>query len=111
MIVQTAVLIMSVTDTVWRSGRARQQSRRGSAMQIVNDIITCGTYPARYPSARSRAAALDGNDVIDVCETIEHRCHPVFQQNIDLNAGQKTFERKKRRSSEHRVANRPQPHD
>ena len=87
MIVQTRVLISCITNPMLCARGARQQSCRGAAVQVVNDVVTIRAQLAGDPA---RAAVLLRSSVmivIDVWKPIEHRRDPIFQQNVDGACG------------------------
>ena len=47
MIMQTRVLIICVTNAMFRASGARQERRRGAAVQVVDNVVSVGAQPAR----------------------------------------------------------------
>ena len=110
-IVQARVLIMFEADAMLRAGCARQKRRRRAAVQVVNNVVMRRAQLARGAGASSRAIPRKRNYSINQTRPVQHGRDPVFQQNVDLRAGQEAPQGKKRGRHQHGIANRAQAHD
>ena len=88
---QARVLIRPMTDAMLCARGAREKCCRGSAVQVVNDVVTIGAQLPGNSRARGSAFSFQGDDVVHVWKSVEHGRHPVFQQNIDGRVRQKSF--------------------
>src|SRR5438105_15879023 len=64
-IVQSRVLIMSVSHAVWGAASARQEARSRSAVQVVNNVITGAMKVARDARPRRIAVTRNRHNAID----------------------------------------------
>ena len=88
---QARVLIGLVTDAMFCASSTRQQRRGGAAVEVVNDVVVVGAELTGNARARRSALAFESDDIIRVRKSIEHRRHPVFEQNVDARVRQKSF--------------------
>src|SRR5688572_10083202 len=96
-IVQLRVLISLVADAMPRSTCARQKSCGGSAVKVVDHVVTSCSYLPCNARSRYEAAAIENHDVVEVWMIVEHGRDPVFHQNVDLSAWQEASQREERR--------------
>ena len=68
-----------------------------------------GAQLARNSRARRGALFRNRDYPIDKIKSIKNRCHPIFQQHVDLRLRKKSPQRKQRRRCQDGVTNRPQP--
>src|ERR1044072_9108684 len=108
---QTRVLIIFEADAMLGSRGPRQKRSSRSAVQIVNDVVAVPVKLASDSRPGRGAVAWNSDHSIDQIRSIEDRRDPIFQENIDARLRQKPAQRKQRRRSQNRVANRAQAND
>ena len=80
-------------------------------MQVIDDVVARGAQSPGDKSARFSAPPLDGNHIVNVGKSVEHRRHPVFQKDVDLCRGKKSFKCMQRWSRKDSIADRAKPDD
>ena len=91
MVMQARVLIRLITDAMFGARSSRYERCRGSAVQVVDNVVPSCPQQASDTRARGSAASREGDDIIDVWKTVEHRRNPIFKKNVDGCVRQKPF--------------------
>jgi len=92
-----------------RTGRARQKSRRRSAVKVVDDVVTRRPDLPRQSRSWNHAAPFEHHDVVCMRVTFQHGRDPVFNEDVDLCVRQEPAQREQRRRRKHGVADRTEP--
>src|SRR4051812_43528813 len=94
-----------------RARGSRQESRRGSTVQVIDNVVARRSQFARNTRSRHNAAALEYHNVVELRMIREQWCDPVLDEDVDLCTRQKALQREERRRGQNGVANRPQPNE